>query len=170
MNKREQLISVIVADDSYKTICQKINKRFADDIYQEVCEAILTVKKLPELSHLKYWFYATARNVITAGSLSHMRNYLPEEKVSQIKPCLIHFHSGYQTGAKYLNKPDEHENENREEKKIRKAESIIISLTEKENRALQIFAQTGSMSEVAKRTGIKYKELLQIRKSMIGRL
>ena len=67
MQNRNQLVDIILKDNSFKEMCYKINVHYAEDIYQETICEILTIPndRLPEVNYLKFWFYRVAFNVMS---------------------------------------------------------------------------------------------------------
>jgi hypothetical protein len=135
---REQLITLITTDASYKKTCRRINSSMSDDLFQEMCLLVLTIDedKLPPVDRFNFWFYRIASNMSNpTGQIGKLLN--KKEKLL----------------------PEFGQNEVQTELLIREAEKFMIELTEFENRIVLLYNQYGNMSEVQRQTGISYSAL-----------
>ncbi len=149
---RIEIINEILNNESYKTTCFKINKKYCDDIFQEVCEQILTIKeeRLPTKEHLSFWFFCVARNIISKqGKLGYIiyKNedygyiYSKEDTLQEIedKSC------------------QDQEFDNIIDLNI--IEQFMLDLDEIDNRILLYYNELGTLSKVHRATGISYETL-----------
>jgi RNA polymerase sigma factor (sigma-70 family) len=149
---RTDIINTILSNESYRTTCYKINKKYCDDIFQEVCEQVLTINenRLPTKEHLSFWFFCVARNIISKqGKLGYIiyKNedygylYSKEDTLQEIedKSC------------------QDQEFDNNIDLNI--IEQFMLDLDEIDNRILLYYNELGTLSKVHRATGISYEVL-----------
>ena len=149
---REEIISHILSNESYRTTCFKINKKYCEDIFQEVCEQILIIKeeRLPTKEHLPFWFFCVARNIISKqGKLGY----------------IIYKYEDYgYIYSKEDNSKDIIDNVLEEEEigynvDLKSIEEFMLELDEMDNRILLHYNELGTLSKVHRATGISYETL-----------
>lgn len=148
MCKRTELIGIVVSDIAFKNICKKVSASYSDDIYQHVCEKILTIpeNRLPDHGYLKFWFYNVAKNSIS--KTGEMGKALFRE-VATDRPIGSIDQSSKQT-----------------DRDLKVCESIMLSLTEFENRIALLYVELGDMKAVQRQTGISYSALRQVKEKI----
>ena len=149
---RTEIIEHILSNESFRTTCYKINKKYCEDIFQEVCEQILTIseERLPTKEHLSFWFFCVARNIISKqGKLGY----------------IIYKYEDY--GYIY-SKEDTHQeaidNVLEEEEigynvDLQSIEEFMLELDEMDNRIFLHYNELGTLSKVHRATGISYETL-----------
>ena len=136
----------------YFDTCRNINKNYAEDIYQEVIEQLLTmpIERLPTKEYLQFWFYCTARNIISQnGKLGKL---ISKDFATDIQFEII-----------------EIENENKEDSfdiKIKQIEGFLLGLNEFENRIVLLYAQYKSMRKISQMSGISYSALRAVKEKI----
>jgi RNA polymerase sigma factor (sigma-70 family) len=147
-----ELVSIILNNKIYFETCRNINKNYAEDIYQEVIEQLLTMppERLPTKEYLQFWFYCTARNIISQnGKLGKL--------ISKDFPTDIQFEI------------IEIVNENKEDSfniKIKQIEAFLLGLNEFENRIVLLYAQYKSMRKISQMSGISYSALRAVKEKI----
>ena len=147
-----ELVSIILNNKIYFDTCRNINKNYAEDIYQEVIEQLLTmpVERLPTKEYLQFWFYCTARNIISQnGKLGKL---ISKDFATDIQFEII-----------------EIENENKEDSfdiKIKQIEGFLLGLNEFENRIVLLYAQYKSMRKISQMSGISYSALRAVKEKI----
>jgi RNA polymerase sigma factor (sigma-70 family) len=147
-----ELVSIILNNKIYFDTCRNINKNYAEDIYQEVIEQLLTmpVERLPSKEYLQFWFYCTARNIISQnGKLGKL---ISKDFATDIQFEII-----------------EIENENKEDSfdiKIKQIEAFLLGLNEFENRIVLLYAQYKSMRKISQMSGISYSALRAVKEKI----
>lgn len=145
MQNRNQLVDIILKDNSFKEMCYKINVHYAEDIYQETICEILTIPndRLPEANYLKFWFYRVAFNVMSRnGKLGKI-----------ILKDVIEFD---------IYTPSEVS----KEMMTKEAEQFMLSLNEFENRIILLYNKYGDMKKVQRLTGISYSALRVVKEKI----
>lgn len=141
-----------MSNEKYKNTCYKINKKYCDDIFQEVCEQVLTIPedRLPIKSHLSFWFFCVARNIISKqGKLGY----------------IIYKYEDYGYIYSREDTRQEPEEEVLEEEEIgynidlQSIEDFMLELDEMDNRILLHYNELGTLSKVHRATGISYETL-----------
>ena len=136
----------------YFDTCRNINKNYAEDIYQEVIEQLLTmpIERLPTKEYLQFWFYCTARNIISQnGKLGKL---ISKDFATDMQFEII-----------------EIENENKEDSfdiKIKQIEAFLLGLNEFENRIVLLYAQYKSMRKISQMSGISYSALRAVKEKI----
>jgi RNA polymerase sigma factor (sigma-70 family) len=147
-----ELVSIILNNKIYFDTCRNINKNYAEDIYQEVIEQLLTmpIERLPTKEYLQFWFYCTARNIISQnGKLGKL---ISKDFATDIQFEII-----------------EIENENKEDSfdiKIKQIEGFLLGLNEFENRIVLLYAQYKSMRKISQMSGISYSALRAVKEKI----
>jgi len=145
VQNRNQLVDIILKDNSFKEMCYKINVHYAEDIYQETICEILTIPndRLPEANYLKFWFYRVAFNVMSRnGKLGKI-----------ILKDVIEFD---------IYTPSEVS----KEMMTKEAEQFMLSLNEFENRIILLYNKYGDMKKVQRLTGISYSALRVVKEKI----
>jgi RNA polymerase sigma factor (sigma-70 family) len=147
-----ELVSIILNNKIYFDTCRNINKNYAEDIYQEVIEQLLTmpIERLPTKEYLQFWFYCTARNIISQnGKLGKL---ISKDFATDMQFEII-----------------EIENENKEDSfdiKIKQIEAFLLGLNEFENRIVLLYAQYKSMRKISQMSGISYSALRAVKEKI----
>jgi RNA polymerase sigma factor (sigma-70 family) len=146
-----ELVNIILSNKIYFETCKNININYADDIYQEVIEQLLTmpVERLPTKEYLQFWFYCTARNIISQnGKLGKL--------ISKDFPTDIQFEI-----------IEEEQNcELKFELDIKNIEDFLLSLNEFENRIIILYSEHKSMRKISQLTGISYSALRSVKEKI----
>lgn len=147
-----ELVSIILNNKIYFETCKNINKNYAEDIYQEVIEQLLTMpaERLPSKEYLQFWFYCTARNIISQnGKLGKL---ISKDFATDIQFEII-----------------EIETENKEDRfdiEIKQIEAFLLSLNEFENRIILLYSQYKSMRKISQMSGISYSALRAVKEKI----
>jgi len=147
-----ELVSIILNDKIYFETCRNINKNYAEDIYQEVIEQLLTmpVERLPSKEYLQFWFYCTARNIISQnGKLGKL--------ISKDFPTDIQFEI---IESEHEDKEDSFDFE------IKKIEAFLLGLNEFENRIVLLYAEYKSMRKISQMSDISYSALRSVKEKI----
>lgn len=145
-----ELVSIILSNKIYFETCKNINKNYAEDIYQEVIEQLLTMptERLPSKEYLQFWFYCTARNIISQnGKLGKL---ISKDFATDIQFEII-------------------ENENNEDRfdiEIKQIEGFLLGLNEFENRIVLLYSQYKSMRKISQMSGISYSALRAVKEKI----
>jgi len=156
---REEIINHILSNDSFRTTCYKINKKYCEDIFQEVCEQILTINedRLPTKEHLPFWFFCVARNIISKqGKLGYIIykyedfSYIYSRQDNTLPTAEpIHIDEPLYSNIE-----------------LETIEEFMLELDEIDNRILLHYNELGTLSKVHRATGISY-EILRKAKNRI---
>lgn len=145
-----ELVSIILSNKIYFETCKNINKNYAEDIYQEVIEQLLTMptERLPSKEYLQFWFYCTARNIISPnGKLGKL---ISKDFATDIQFEIIEIE----------NKEDRFDIE------IKQIETFLLSLNEFENRIVLLYSQYKSMRKISQMSGISYSALRAVKEKI----
>jgi RNA polymerase sigma factor (sigma-70 family) len=146
-----ELVSIILNNKIYFETCKNINKNYAEDIYQEVIEQLLTmpIERLPTKEYLQFWFYCTARNIISQnGKLGKL---ISKDFATDIQFEIIEI---------------ETENEEVFEFDVKQIETFLLSLNEFENRIVLLYSQYKSMRKISQMSGISYSALRAVKEKI----
>ena len=145
-----ELVSIILNNKIYFETCKNINKNYAEDIYQEVIEQLLTMptERLPSKEYLQFWFYCTARNIISQnGKLGKL---ISKDFATDIQFEIIEIEN----------------NEDRFDIEIKQIETFLLSLNEFENRIVLLYSQYKSMRKISQMSGISYSALRAVKEKI----
>ena len=145
-----ELVSIILNNKIYFETCKNINKNYAADIYQEVIEQLLTMptERLPSKEYLQFWFYCTARNIISQnGKLGKL---ISKDFATDIQFEIIEIEN----------------NEDRFDIEIKQIEAFLLSLNEFENRIVLLYSQYKSMRKISQMSGISYSALRAVKEKI----
>ena len=145
-----ELVSIILNNKIYFETCKNINKNYAADIYQEVIEQLLTMptERLPSKEYLQFWFYCTARNIISQnGKLGKL---ISKDFATDIQFEIIEIEN----------------NEDRFDIEIKQIETFLLSLNEFENRIVLLYSQYKSMRKISQMSGISYSALRAVKEKI----
>jgi DNA-directed RNA polymerase specialized sigma24 family protein len=146
-----EIVSIILNNKIYFETCRNINKNYAEDIYQEVIEQLLTMptERLPSKEYLQFWFYCTARNIISQnGKLGKL--------ISKDFPTDIQFE---------IIESEQHCEVNFE-LDIKKIETFLLGLNEFENRIVLLYAEYKSMRKISQMSDISYSALRSVKEKI----
>jgi hypothetical protein len=143
-SNRDALVNLVVNDDAYKKKCKVFSPNNYEDLYHDIVLLLLeiTQDRLPTIENLPFWFFRVAKNKVSkTGCDKKLKQEIITDnftkKLNPIKP-----YQNVLTDAQ-----------------IKKAEHIMIELTEFENRVITAYNQLGNMKKVARYTGIPYASL-----------
>ena len=145
-----ELVSIILSNKIYFETCRNINKSYAEDIYHEVIEQLLTMptERLPAKEYLQFWFYCTARNIISQnGKLGKL---ISKDFATDIQFEIIEIEN----------------NEDRFDIEIKQIEGFLLSLNEFENRIVLLYSQYKSMRKISQMSGISYSALRAVKEKI----
>lgn len=145
-----ELVSIILNNKIYFETCKNINKNYAEDIYHEVIEQLLTMptERLPSKEYLQFWFYCTARNIISQnGKLGKL---ISKDFATDIQFEIIEIEN----------------NEDRFDIEIKQIEAFLLSLNEFENRIVLLYSQYKSMRKISQMSGISYSALRAVKEKI----
>jgi hypothetical protein len=143
-SNRDALVDLVIKDIAYKKKCKVFSPDNYEDLYHDIVLLLLEIseERLPTIENLPFWFFRVAKNKVSkTGCDKKLRSEIITDNFT-----------------KKLN-PIKQQPSVLTDAEIKKAERIMIELTEFENRVITAYNQLGNMKKVARFTGIPYASL-----------